>query len=129
MPLKDLEKRAAWRKQYYEDHGRKKNVEYRKENKEYIAEMSKIWRGKNKDIVQMRNKQYKDDHKEQISEQNKVKVTCGCGSIYCRAGKSRHENTRTHVIYIIEKMHDENLLVQERTNNILGEWGKLLRCQ
>ena len=88
--------------------------------------MSKIWRGKNKENIKLKAYKYYEDHKEQISEQRKVKITCGCSSTYCRAGKSRHEKTRTHVIYIIEKMHDENLLVQERTNNILGEWGKLL---
>ena len=129
MPLKDLVKRAAWKKQYYEDYGRKLRVIYNEENKEYIAEMSKIWRGKNKENIKLKAYKYYEDHKGQISEQRKVKITCGCGSIYCRAGKSRHENTRTHVIYIIEKMHDENLLVQERTNNVLCEWGKLLSSQ
>ena len=123
MPFKDPEKRKQW----YEDYGRQLKAKDYEENKEYHAEMNKIWRDKNKEKIQMKNKKYKEEHKEHISEHRKIKVTCGCGSTYCMAGKSRHEKTQTHVIYIINKMHDENKLVQERTNHILAEWGELLR--
>ena len=123
MPFKDPEKRKQW----YEDYGRQLRAERHEENKEYDAEMGKIWRDKNKEKIQIRKKKYYDDHEKQISEHRKIKVTCGCGSTYCRANKSRHEKTQKHVIYIIEKMHDDNKLVQERTNHTLAEWGELLR--
>ena len=125
MPFKDPEKRKQW----YEDYGRQLKAKDYEENKEYHAEMGKIWRDKNKEKIQIRKKKYYDDHEKQISEHRKIKVTCGCGSTYCMVGKSRHDKTQKHVIYIIEKMHDDNKLVQERTNHILAEWGELLRDQ
>ena len=126
MPLKDLVKRAAWKKQYYEDRGRQLNAKYYEENKEYVAEMGKIWREKNKEYKHMRDKLYKEEHKEQISNYRKVKITCGCGSTYCHTGKSRHDATQKHVIHIIEKMHTDNILTIERTKGTLNNWGNML---
>ena len=126
MPLKDLVKRAAWKKQYYEDRGRQLRLMYCGENKEYIAEMSKIYREKNKEYIQIQRKLYNEEHKVQISNYRKVKLICECGSIYCKTSKTRHDATQKHVIHIIENMHANNIITIDRTKDILNNWGILL---
>jgi hypothetical protein len=91
------------KKEYYED-----NKERRHNN--YINNMEKIkeYRFINKDRRSEYNKQYRQDNLKQISERqqkqrqekNKIKVTCGCGSIITIDAKTRHEKTMKHKQYL-----------------------------
>lgn len=91
------------KKEYYED-----NKERRHNN--YINNIEKIkeYRFINKDRRSEYNKQYRQDNLKQISERqqkqrqekNKIKITCGCGSIITIDAKTRHEQTIKHKKYL-----------------------------
>jgi len=64
------------------------NKEYKKENKEQIAEYHKEYREKNKEKINEKNRIYYNQNKE-------LKVVCDiCGSIVRKKGISRHRRTK-----------------------------------
>tara|TARA_R110000803_G_scaffold27976_5_gene65025 strand:- start:541 stop:1086 length:546 start_codon:yes stop_codon:yes gene_type:complete len=67
--------------------------EWMKNNKEKYDKYIKEYRKHNK-------KYYKDryqEHKEEILKQSKIKITCECGSIVCKAGLFKHKKTKKHL--------------------------------
>lgn len=61
---------------------------YRKNNRENIKEINKIYYGKNKDIIE---------------EKAKKKITCCCGSIIRKDSLTRHNKSIKHQKYLKEK--------------------------
>jgi len=89
--------------------------EYAKDNKEHISNYKKQWREehveeraeylkKYREEHKVEEKQYREKHKEEFAkkrkERDKKKYTCVCGSICSIAGKSEHERSQKHQIFI-----------------------------
>jgi len=70
--------------------------EYRKENREYIAEYKKEYRQENKEVIADYQKEYYEKNKEVLKEHINEKFECECGGSYTRANKSKHEKTKKH---------------------------------
>ena len=70
--------------------------EYYEANKDKLHEYTKEYNEKNKEYI----KKYREDNKEKSYEKKKIKITCVCGSFYCKAAKNRHEKTHKHKSYL-----------------------------
>ena len=91
----NIEKATETKHQYYES------------NKTEILTKQKEHYYKNKDIFAIKNKTYREENKEKISERKKIyteknnyKITCGCGSVFCKIDKSKHDKTKKHIAYL-----------------------------
>tara|TARA_R110000782_G_scaffold75126_1_gene149995 strand:+ start:547 stop:951 length:405 start_codon:yes stop_codon:yes gene_type:complete len=77
--------------------------EYRKDNKEAIAEYHKEYREDNKEAIaeyhKAFNKEYRKTNKEHIAEKRKVLFTCDCGSTISVCNKSAHCKSLKHLKY------------------------------
>jgi len=79
--LEDNKERIKIRtKKYYEDH----------------QDRIKKYRDDNKD----RKKKYRDDNKDKFLK----KILCGCGSEVCHSDRSRHNKTKKHLTFEINKI-------------------------
>jgi len=82
-------------KQYHQDN-KEKIKQYRQDNKEKIKQQRKQYRQDNKETLLAYGKQYRQDNKEKINLKAAKKITCSCGSIIARSGKSKHLKTNKH---------------------------------
>ena len=62
----------------------------------------------NKNIPGRSEKQWREDHKERINERKKEKHECQCGGKFQYTNKARHEKTKRHLLYMINKIENEN---------------------
>jgi len=93
--------------------------EWRKANKEKIAEQTKEYYEQNKDKIAEKNKErkkeyykqnaeqikekakeYKEQNREQIAKKNAEKITCECGCIVSRISISRHKTSKKHLKWV-----------------------------
>jgi ATP-dependent helicase YprA (DUF1998 family) len=89
--------------EYYQDNKQKIDEyqkKYRLDNREKILELKKKNYQENKEKISEYNKKHYQENKEKLSE----KITCSCGSIFTRAGKSQHERTKKHKKFIQEQV-------------------------
>ena len=82
-PLVTKEERKQMNKE------RKQTEEYKEYNKEYY-------------------KQYRDENKDIQNAKQREKVTCSCGSIITRGGKSKHEKTFIHISKTQTLFHNQD---------------------
>jgi len=97
--INNLEKNKEYRKNYYNNNKnniKEKTKEYYINNKEIGIKKRQeyyynhINEKKKYDII------YRINNANKIKEKNKEKITCVCGSIICRVGKSEHERSKKH---------------------------------
>ena len=79
-------------KEYCETHREKRNA--------YMKAYNPIYREKNAEQLKQKKKQYRQENENRIKEKRKEKITCECGSIFCRGKYSRHIRTQKHQDYI-----------------------------
>ena len=72
------------------------NKEWYEANKERLLEVNKKWKEDNKDYIMQQNQVYRDKNKAKIQES----IVCGCGKVYTKQNKKRHEKTKKHLDYI-----------------------------
>lgn len=89
--------------EWYQDnkeHHAATNKKWRESNKESIAEKGKEYREKNKEKIAVKTKEYEQQNKEKIAARKKEKITCLCGSVFCKRYKPIHERSKKHIDYI-----------------------------
>jgi hypothetical protein len=90
-------------KEYIKDNNLKVNEktrEWRKNNKEIVAEYEKRKYEKHKTKILEKRKEYRETNKIIIAEKKKEKYNCSCGSCICKDSKSTHEKSQKHINYI-----------------------------
>jgi len=112
--IENKEKIKEYKKEYQKENKEKikeYQKEYRIENKEKFKEYKKEYNIENKDQIKEHKKEYYIENKEKIKEYQKEnkekikeyyieKITCECGSVHTRGGKSQHIKTKKHQDYI-----------------------------
>jgi hypothetical protein len=73
---------------------------YRENHKEELNEKSKIYRENRKEEISEYLKIYHENHKEKRNEKKMEKITCECGSIHTRSGKSNHLKSKKHKAFL-----------------------------
>ena len=99
------------RKEYYENNKEKIKEEFKAYNKEYyeknkakIIKKSREYKKDNKEELNKKAREYKKDNKEELNKKAREKMTCKCGSIYNRSGKSQHLKSKKHQIFTIKNL-------------------------
>ena len=85
------EKRRQW-KEWYEANKERRN-QYKKENKEHIAQKNKEWYEANRDRILEQKKEYKEENKETLTQ----RTDCQCGGFYQHKHRRQHERTKKHL--------------------------------
>ena len=65
-----------------------------------IYEHRKLIRDQNKEAYNAKQKEYQQLNKDIINERKREKITCICGCIFSKNGKSKHEKTKLHLEFI-----------------------------
>jgi len=100
---KENKERIAERnKQYYQEN-KERNKQWRKENKERIAERHKQWRKENKERIAEHRKQYREENKERIKqyrEENKERLS--------ERKKQYYQENKERIAERTKQYHQEN---------------------
>jgi len=108
-------------KQYYIDHKeiittRSKNryIEY----KDDINSRSKNrYQEKKQECIDYQRKRY-EEKKQEILRKKKIKITCECGSSFCKNQKQRHIRTKKHKRYLQELALKAGIILIDEIDNI-----------
>jgi glucosamine 6-phosphate synthetase-like amidotransferase/phosphosugar isomerase protein len=92
--------------------------EYREKNKEKLAEQKKEYRETHKEEASKMQKEWREVNKEKLKEQRAQVCHCDCGSEYTINNKSRHLQSKIHILYqnqlngiIEEKILEEDKII------------------
>jgi len=90
-------------KQYYIDN---KSVILERTKNRYIeykddinSRSKKRYQEKKQDCIDYQRKRY-EEKKQEILRKKKIKITCECGSSFCKNQKQRHMRTKKHIRYL-----------------------------
>lgn len=71
--------------------------EYRKQNKQMIADHAKKYQASNKQKISEYRKKYQEANKVAIAERRNIKVQCECGAIVTKCNISTHKKSQRHI--------------------------------
>ena len=72
----------------------------RKENPEKYREIDRVKYLNRRERVLQRASEYYQENKDRINKHEKEHITCECGAVITRAGKSQHVKTKKHQDYM-----------------------------
>ena len=78
--------------------------EWNELNKDKCKQQKKEWNELNKDKLKQQIKEYYEAHKNEINDKRKEKYECECGMKLSRGGKSDHEKTKKHQLFINQQL-------------------------
>ena len=78
------------------------------ENRETKLEYQHRYAETNKDRIQERVRKYRINNRETIIQRAYQRLTCECGGVFMRQGKSRHERTKKHQEYLSNQASEEH---------------------
>ena len=94
---------TEYNKKYHENH-KKERSEFRKiyyeKHKDELNEQNKIYYEHHKEERIEQMKIYREKHKDELNAKKREKITCECGSIHTRTGKSNHLRSKKHQAFL-----------------------------
>ena len=82
--------------------------QYKEDYKDKIKEQAKQYYQDNKQVINTYHKQRYQGNKEEIKKRAREKHNCECGGKFTQGSKSKHEKTKRHLLYMINKIENEN---------------------
>lgn len=108
-------------KQYYIDH---KEIMITRAKNRYIEHKDDINRScknryqeKKQDCIDYQRRRYEEKKKE-ILRKKKIKITCDCGSSFCKNQKQRHIRTKKHIRYLQSLALTMNVILVDEIDQI-----------
>jgi len=102
-PYISIDESKEEEKEYYINNKEKfkeKHKDYYETNKEKFKEKHKDYYETNKENLKEKTKEYRINNANKLKEKRKEKITCECGAIIRRVGKSIHERSIKHMNFL-----------------------------